>query len=63
MGKKFQNPQYVGGIEAGISWRRTTLIKVRGSWQLVEFREPLRLIGLQVESGIEIPTGPREKRD
>ena len=45
VGKKMQNPQYVGGIPGDVDWLRTTLARVDGKWQLLEMCESLH--GLQ----------------
>lgn len=45
LSKHYQDPQLVTGIDQSESWRRTTLVKVRGKWHLVEMCEPI--LGLE----------------
>ena len=52
LGKTFQSPQYVGDISSTTSWKRTTLAKVAGNWQLLEMCEDLHRI-LDQEEVIE----------
>ena len=52
LGKTFQNPQYVGDIPSAVNWRRTTLAKVAGGWQLLEMCEDLHRV-LNQEEKIE----------
>ena len=49
LGKTFQNPQYVGDIPSTTSWKRTTLAKIAGSWQLLEMCEGLHRVLNQEE--------------
>ena len=49
LGKTFQNPQYVGDIPSTVSWKRATLAKIAGSWQLLEMREDLHRVLNQEE--------------
>ena len=49
LAKTFQNPQYVGSIPSAVSWKRTTLAKVAGAWQLLEMCEDLHRIFNQEE--------------
>ena len=49
LGKTLQNPQYVGDIQSTGNWKRTTLAKVAGSWQLLEMCEDLHRVFNQEE--------------
>ena len=49
LAKTFQNPQYVGNIPSSVNWKRTTLAKVAGGWQLLEMCEDLHKVFNQEE--------------
>ena len=49
LGKRLQTPQYHGEINSRVSWRRTTLIKQQGRWQMVELCEALHGLTEQEE--------------
>ena len=42
LAKFHQDPQFVKGIDqSDDSWKRTTLVKLKGKWHLVEMNEPI----------------------
>ena len=49
LAKKFQTPQFVGEIPSTTDWRRTTLVRVKGQWQLYEMCENLHGLADQEE--------------
>ena len=49
LARHYQDPQYVKGIDQNDdSWKRTTLVKLKGKWHLVEMNEPI--MGLEDQS-------------
>ena len=42
LAKKLQSPQFVGETPSTMDWRRTTLVRVGGQWQLYEICENLQ---------------------
>ena len=41
LARKLQTPQFVGEIPSTVDWRRTTLVRIEGQWQLYEMCENL----------------------
>ena len=49
LAKHYQDPQFVKGIDqSDDSWKRTTFVKLKGKWHLVEMNEPI--MGLEDQS-------------